>query len=380
MAQSTLTRKALVLLLPLLFTLTACSELGDLLEPDPPPNQQPVDPDPIDPNPVDDPDKTPIEGVRVIYDTDYGIDVDDIGALAVLHALADMDETTILGVVSNVADPYAPPAIDVVNTYYGRPDIPIGLTDRPYYAEAYPYWREHAPRFIEGMALGFPHDTPMDGSVPTATAVYRELLASQPDGSVTIISVGFLQNLADLLNSGPDEHSPLDGRALIEQKVRELSVMGGHYPSSSNDLYLSGGREMDARYAVDVIENWPTVINFNTGPTCHEVLNGRTLTSTTPETNPVRFAYEQFYDGPSRSRNAWDLCSVLYAVRGLSGPEGQYFDVIENEQLTLDASGYNEWILEDDPRHHRLVRVMPEAQMIALLEALLTQPPANPAN
>ena len=87
-------------------------------------------------------------------------------SLGVLHALADMGETTILGVVSNVADPYAPPAIDVVNTYYGRPDIPIGLTDRPYYAEAYPYWREHDPRFIEDMALNFPHDTPMDGSRP----------------------------------------------------------------------------------------------------------------------------------------------------------------------------------------------------------------------
>jgi hypothetical protein len=370
------TTLALVLLL-----LTACGHVEAPADP-PPPAQQPSDPGdgstPDDPTP-DDPDDGGVEGVAVILDTDYGIDVDDVGALAVLQALADMGETTILGVVSNVADPFSPPAIDVVNTYYGRPDIPIGLTDRPYYAEAYPYWREHSPRFIEGMALNFPHNTPMDGSVPTATEVYRELLASQPDGSVTIISTGFLQNLSDLLNSGPDEHSPLDGRALIEQKVRELSLMGGHYPSSHNDLYLSGGREMDSRYAIDVIENWPTVINFNTGPTCHEVMNGATLTATTPETNPVRYAYEQFFDGPSRSRNAWDLCSVLYAVRGLSGPEGQYFDVIETEQLTLNASGFNEWIQDDDPRHHRLIRVMPEDELSAILEALLTQPPANPA-
>lgn len=64
--------------------------------------------------------------VRVILDTDLGIDVDDAGALAVLHALADKGEAKILATVANVNDPHAPGALDAINTYYGRPNIPVG--------------------------------------------------------------------------------------------------------------------------------------------------------------------------------------------------------------------------------------------------------------
>ena len=42
--------------------------------------------------------------------------------------------------------------------------------------------------------------------------LYRRLLAEQPDSSVTVISVGFYTNLAQLLASQPDSVSPLSGR------------------------------------------------------------------------------------------------------------------------------------------------------------------------
>ena len=54
------------------------------------------------------PQPSPERGVRVILDTDLGIDVDDAGALAVLHALADRGEARILATVANVNDPYRP--------------------------------------------------------------------------------------------------------------------------------------------------------------------------------------------------------------------------------------------------------------------------------
>src|SRR5688572_15365153 len=73
-------------------------------------------------------------GVRVILDTDLGIDVDDAGALAVLHALADKGEVRILATVANVNDPYAPGALDAINTYYGRPNIPVGRNSKQQYS------------------------------------------------------------------------------------------------------------------------------------------------------------------------------------------------------------------------------------------------------
>ena len=316
--------------------------------------------------------------VHVIYDTDFGIDVDDVGALALLHVLADQGELELLGVVSNVHDPYAPAAIDVINTYYGRPDVPIGLTTTPFYARAYPYWRDPDPRYIKTLAESFPHDlTAAPGAVPGAVATYRKLLTAQPDGSVTIVSVGFLQNLAGLLASPPDETSALSGAALIKQKVKKLVVMGGHYPSSDKDLYLTGGREMNASYAIAVLNGWPTEIIFNPGPVCQDVTNGQTLAAVTPKTNPIRAAYTLFFQAEGKGRTSWDLCSVLYAVRGTTGLEGRYFDVRQDEQLTLSPDGHNAWVAPGNSRHRRLTRVMAADKLQTLLETLLVTPPAN---
>ena len=57
------------------------------------PPTSPESPDPVGP------------GVHIIYDTDFGMDVDDVGALALLHVLEDKGELELLGVVSNVPRP-----------------------------------------------------------------------------------------------------------------------------------------------------------------------------------------------------------------------------------------------------------------------------------
>ena len=64
--------------------------------------------------------------ISIIYDTDIGTDVDDAGALAILHIMADKGEANILATISANQNPFSAPAIDVINTYYGRPDLPIG--------------------------------------------------------------------------------------------------------------------------------------------------------------------------------------------------------------------------------------------------------------
>lgn len=55
------------------------------------------------------------------------------------------------------------------------------------------------------------------GPVPSALDGYRTVLRAQPDASVTIVSVGFLDNLDQLLRQQP---------SLVAAKVRELAVMG----------------------------------------------------------------------------------------------------------------------------------------------------------
>ncbi len=69
--------------------------------------------------------------VRVILDTDMMGDVDDVGAVAVLHALADRGEATILAMGVCVKNPWSPLCLDALNTYFGRPDLALGVVKGP---------------------------------------------------------------------------------------------------------------------------------------------------------------------------------------------------------------------------------------------------------
>jgi hypothetical protein len=62
----------------------------------------------------------------IIFDTDFGGDIDDCTALAVCHALADNGECEFLAVMLAHAWTSSGPGVDVINTYYSRSDLPIG--------------------------------------------------------------------------------------------------------------------------------------------------------------------------------------------------------------------------------------------------------------
>jgi len=118
----------------------------------------------------------------VIFDTDMGSDCDDAGALAVLHALADAGEVRILGVIfSSGKNRYGVGTCDAINTYYGRGDLPLGQyqgTDVGDPKDSY------TKRIATDTRL-FGHD--VVDEAPDLVAVYRRILASQPDHSVTIV-------------------------------------------------------------------------------------------------------------------------------------------------------------------------------------------------
>ena len=155
--------------------------------------------------------------VKLILDTDMSGDCDDAGALALLHALADRGECELLATVANRKDKTnaSAAAVDAINTYYGRPDIPIG-TDKQG-----PTDLQRTSLYAPALRDEFPNDIGPDDRAPDALDVYRRVLAAQPDGSVTICSVGALSNLAELWRRAPE---------LVRAKVQRLVVMGGEFP------------------------------------------------------------------------------------------------------------------------------------------------------
>lgn len=72
------------------------------------------------------PDPAARKPVKIILDTDIDPDVDDAGTIALLHGLSSLEEAEILGIVCNTTSEWGAPCIDAINTYYGKPNIPVG--------------------------------------------------------------------------------------------------------------------------------------------------------------------------------------------------------------------------------------------------------------
>ncbi len=301
------------------------------------------------------------QAVPIIFDTDIGTDVDDAGALAILHVMADRGEAEILAAMSANQNRWCAPAIDVINTYYGRQDMPIGCSRTGPDPE----------EWYHDTVGDYPHDLTASDDAPDAVALYRRILAAQPDQSVTIVVVGWLTNMADLLNSKPDRYSPLTGSQLVKAKVKELVAMGGRWPNSP-------GKEgeynfhMDGAAAHKVISDWPGKIMF-TG-LGQDVMTGARLVAQGPKNNPVPAFYRNFFKGHKVSeRSSWDLIAVLYAVRGLS----DYFTAISEGKCVGQKDGGNQWIPGPPSNHAYLVYKMPPTELAAVIEDLLLTPPVR---
>ena len=313
------------------------------------------------------------EPVKIIFDTDMANDCDDAGALALLNALADLGEAEMLAVVTNRKDPSnaSAAACSAINTWYGRGDVPIG-TDKDGAKTKSKAPSSYAPALRDG----FPHSAKPDDEMPEALRVYRRTLASQPDGSVVICSVGALSNLEDLLRSTPDDHSSLAGAELIEAKVKHTVIMGGWFPRSSKP---ETNIKLDPAAAVTVANEWPGLIYWQGYEVGAAVINGAELKSS-PEENPVRRAYELRPFPPGMAidlgKPAHDLTAVLFAVRGA---QRELWQVVDKGRVIVDSDGHTEWS-RDWAKQHRYLSIRSgtgSGGLVRIVGELLIAPPKN---
>ncbi|MCO6043481.1 nucleoside hydrolase [Aeoliella sp. ICT_H6.2] len=309
--------------------------------------------------------------VKIIFDTDIAGDVDDVGSLAMLHALADRGEAEILACTISSNNPKSAACVDAINTWYGRPDIPIGGVDVPVAGKAFE--KLVGSRYTRQIASEFPQDLSEKRQLPSAVKVYRQVLAAQPDDSVTIVSVGFLTNLAELLDSPADEFSSLDGKQLVAAKVKQWVCMGGVFPEGH---FASGEGEYNLKITPEAtqraINGWPTPIVFSGYEIGERVLTGAGLERAAAD-SPVRRGY-QLYNGLG-DRNSWDQTAVLHAVRGA----GDYWELSPPGvcQVPEDSAGCHEWSESPEGKHRYLIEKMPPAEVAAEIETLMMAEPAN---
>jgi inosine-uridine nucleoside N-ribohydrolase len=250
--------------------------------------------------------------VNIIFDTDIAPDYDDVGAMALLHAFADAGEANILATISSNAFETTVPTISVLNTYFNRPDIPIGVTKKESPN------KECQQKWAQAIIKKYPHSLRTNDAAAEAVALYRKILASQPDNSVTIVTVGFFTNLAGLLDSKGDAYSPLDGKALVSKKVNRLVSMAASLKNGNSGYEFNV--ITDAVASKKVFQEWPTPVILSGFEIGEKILTGIALIHNDAiQNSPVKdaFAIALTKDHNTIGRNSWDETAVLVAVRGI---------------------------------------------------------------
>ena len=326
------------------------------------------------------------EPVKVIFDTDMYSDWDDAGALACLHALADAGECEILATIANTCDCMSVAMCEIVNSYYGRPHIPVACArkggkknGRHSHIKCYGATVERYMKWVK-------HRNSCDA--PDAVEVYRRILSAQPDRSVVVCSVGFLNNLRYLLESSPDEISKLNGRDLVAKKVKLWVAMACKYPDGKE--FNSVNDPESSRIA---LSDWPTPVIFTDFEYGRDCFTGRVLAESGIKGNPVADVFAQ--NLPSRDeirkdparhlrgcngmggRGSWDETAVLIAVRGTD----PYFNVSRGAYRMVGTDGANEWVPdEENGPHLRITERMPKREVARVIDELMMRKPVKGSN
>lgn len=302
--------------------------------------------------------------VPVIFDTDMGPDYDDVGAITMLHALADSGQARILATIASTKYPKVTAVLSVLNTYFGRPNLPIGVPKGKAIMD------KDNQHWSDTITARYPHAIRSNADVPDAVALYRQLLAKQPDRSVTIISVGFLTNLANLLTSQADQYSRLSGKELITKKVKQLVSMAGKFP---------GGKEYnvyrDTPASTVLFVDWPTPVLLSGFEIGEQIHSGLPLTRNPRIRNsPVKDVFAMSIPKAKEDaggRMSWDQTAVLVGINGYA----PYYTV-KSGRLTMNPDGSNGWDAAGKG-HQYLVVKTPVPQVEKIINNLMQHQPVK---
>ena len=294
--------------------------------------------------------------VRVIFDTDMGNDVDDALALAMIHALESRGEARLLAVTITKDNPWAAAYVDLVNTFYGRGSIPVGMVRNGKTPENGRMIQVPASRRKPDGSLVYPRRLGPDAQAPEAVGLIRGILAAEKDHGVTLVQVGFSTNLARLLDTPQD-------RALVARKVRLLAVMAGAFPEGKPEFNV----KTDIPSAKQLFAEWPTPIvtsGFEVGLSILYPASSIEHDFNYVPDHPIADAYRAYKQMPY-DRPTWDPTAALYAIREDAG----YFSLSPKGTIRVDEEGRTHFEASRAGRHRYLT--VNDAQRAKVIKAMI---------
>ncbi|MBQ1697156.1 MAG: nucleoside hydrolase [Bacteroidales bacterium] len=294
----------------------------------------------------------------VILDEDLGSSTDDLFSMMMLYDAHQKGLINFKALMINREGLEYLQLADIINTYYGFADLPIGKThDAPKNSPVFiPYWHLAKPEEYKEMPTYKRTYTDQElQQLPDAEILYRQILANEPDTSVVIFSIGFPTNIAHLLETKADKYSDLDGIALVKKKVKAMYIMGGEINLDTPEPEYN--LKQDPENALTMINKWPSKMYFSPGSTGHKIDYApenviADQTKMKLEDSPVCMTYKLF--DCNTGQRMWDACAIQQYLHPefykIHGPVKYTVDedmVLHEQPGTLHFMTYTETAAQD---------------------------------
>lgn len=255
--------------------------------------------------------------VNMILDADFGSSTDDLFALMMLHHYIDDGLVDLKGIVVDREGEKNAGLVDIFNTYYGHPDIPIGLERNGVKNPRcfIPYNGICDLKDAQGNAL---FKRSVDTSkCPEGYKLYRQLLSQAEDKSIVVVAIGFATTLSQLMLSGADEFSTLSGLELFEQKVKSVYIQSGRFElgDSLSGYNMRAASKQSAVFydrlpkSVDIVMS-PSNVGDKMNYLPQDVLADLSYT----DYNPIKAVYANYTC--DTGQRMWDTNCLVNAVLG----------------------------------------------------------------
>ena len=241
----------------------------------------------------------------VILDTDLCCDVDDAAAATLLYGehLDHQDAFHVGGVAVSVNGPLESKGVRAIQAFFGLENVPVGVTTDPVPSSG------NVSSYLPDLAKRWNGPDPEKLS---ALDLYRKVLANAADGSVTIISIGFFNNLAAALRDDPK---------LFHRKVRAVVAMAGGF--GRKEGYVEFNVKNFPADSIEFLKGFHGQLVF-VGSECGETI----MTDLSGlEGHEGHYLVEAFrnYTGDAMQRSSWDPVTVDFTVNG----ENEYYALSE---------------------------------------------------
>ncbi len=255
--------------------------------------------------------------VQMILDSDFGSSTDDLFALMMLNHYMDDGLVDLKGIVVDREGEKNAALVDIFNTYYGHPEVPIGLERNgvknprcfiPYNGICDLKDAQGTPLFKRTV------DT---SRCPEGYKLYRQLLSQADDKSIVVVAIGFATTLAQLFESGADEYSPLSGVELFGKKVKSVYIQSGRFEAGDS---LSGyNMRAASRQSAIFYDRLPKNVDLimspsNVGDQIDYLPKDVLVDLSYTEINPIKAVYTHYTC--DTGQRMWDTNCLVQAVLG----------------------------------------------------------------